>query len=120
DLTAARFGANPFGAGRLYRTGGLVRAGEDGRLECLGRLDQQVKVRGYRIELGDIEAALRAAGMREAVVVAQEGPGGPRLVGYGVPAAAPWPTDNAVQTALGAPPPRLIVARGPLLAAAVH
>jgi amino acid adenylation domain-containing protein len=109
DLTAARFGANPFGAGRLYRTGDLVRAGEDGRLEYLGRLDQQVKVRGYRIELGDIDAALRAAGMREAVVVAQEGPGGPRLVGYGVPAAAPWPTENAVQTALAAQLPGYMV-----------
>jgi pyochelin synthetase len=35
-----------------------VRYLEDGELEYLGRLDQQVKVRGHRIELGEIEAVL--------------------------------------------------------------
>ncbi|MFL9670798.1 amino acid adenylation domain-containing protein [Variovorax sp. AB1(2024)] len=84
-LTAQRFIADPFeeGGGRLYRTGDLVRWREDGQLEYLGRLDHQVKVRGFRIELGEIEAQLLARpGVREAVVVAQEGPSGARLVGY--------------------------------------
>jgi hypothetical protein len=31
----------------------------EGRVLCLGREDQQVKVNGQRIELGEIEAALR-------------------------------------------------------------
>ena len=42
----------------LYRTGDRARWRNDGTLEHLGRLDDQVKMRGYRIELGEIEAVL--------------------------------------------------------------
>jgi len=47
-ITADRFIPNPFDtvAGtRLYRTGDLARYLPDGRLEFLGRLDDQVKIR---------------------------------------------------------------------------
>jgi acyl carrier protein len=90
QLTGERFITDPFSkrAGdRLYKTGDLVRHRPDGRLEFLGRLDNQVKVRGFRIELGEIESVLaRDPGIRECVVAAQENePGSNRLVAYCVP-----------------------------------
>ncbi|WP_145003791.1 non-ribosomal peptide synthetase [Pseudomonas oryzihabitans] len=87
-LTAERFVPDPFGApgSRLYRSGDLTRGRADGVVDYLGRVDHQVKIRGFRIELGEIEARLREQdGVREAVVVAQPGVGGPCLVGYLVP-----------------------------------
>ncbi|WP_149096556.1 amino acid adenylation domain-containing protein, partial [Paenibacillus terrae] len=72
ELTAERFVENPWAPGtRMYRTGDLARWREDGTVEYLGRLDEQVKIRGHRIELGEIETALLShPGIREAVVMA--------------------------------------------------
>jgi amino acid adenylation domain-containing protein/non-ribosomal peptide synthase protein (TIGR01720 family) len=84
ELDRQRFLDNPFGCGRLYRSGDLGRQHEDGDLEYLGRIDQQVKIRGFRIELGDIEAQLaRDPAVREAAVVVREDrPGDKQLVAY--------------------------------------
>jgi amino acid adenylation domain-containing protein len=88
DLTAEKFIPNPFGPGKLYKTGDLARYRQDGTIEYLGRLDHQVKIRGFRIELGEIEAAIsRHGGVQETVVLAREDvPGQKQLVAYVVPA----------------------------------
>ncbi|HVH13027.1 MAG TPA: condensation domain-containing protein, partial [Longimicrobium sp.] len=92
-ITAAAFVPDPFSArpgARLYRTGDRVRWRDDGMLEFLGRVDQQVKVRGYRVEPGEIEVALRAhPAVRDAVVVALPDAAGLRLAGYVAAAADP-------------------------------
>ncbi|HEX8985756.1 MAG TPA: amino acid adenylation domain-containing protein [Bryobacteraceae bacterium] len=60
DLTAERFLPDPHSVPgqRLFRTGDMARRRTDGRIEFLGRNDDQVKVRGYRIEPAEIESAL--------------------------------------------------------------
>lgn len=59
ELTAEKFSNNPFGKGKMYHSGDLVRWLPDGNIEYIGRIDAQVKIRGFRIELGEIESAIR-------------------------------------------------------------
>ncbi|MEU9291356.1 amino acid adenylation domain-containing protein [Streptomyces sp. NPDC048275] len=84
-LSAARFVPSRVRPGeRTYRTGDLARRLPDGRLEFLGRTDDQLKIRGNRVEPGEVAAVLaEAPGLRTAAVLPAPGPDGEhRLVAY--------------------------------------
>lgn len=48
DLTIERFVPNPFGQGKIYKTGDEVKKLPDGNYVFMNRLDDQVKIHGYR------------------------------------------------------------------------
>jgi amino acid adenylation domain-containing protein len=105
DLTAEKFIPNPFSeiaGARIYKTGDLARYLPNGTIECLGRLDFQVKVRGFRIELGEIESVLVShPTVQQAVVIVREDvPGDKRLVGYIVALPNQMPTTPELRSLL--------------------
>ncbi|NQZ10894.1 MAG: amino acid adenylation domain-containing protein, partial [Algicola sp.] len=72
-LTDERFIENPFGDGRLYKTGDLVRYLPGGELDFVGRVDEQVQIRGFRVELGEVEYQLiQQPQVKSAVVVVDD------------------------------------------------
>ncbi len=83
-LTAEKFILDPIThEGVLYKTGDLARWLPDGRVEYLGRTDNQIKLRGFRIELGEIEQRLAAhERVKESVVLVKESAADKHLVAY--------------------------------------
>ena len=69
EMTAEKFLKNPFGPGKIYKSGDIGRWTFDGKVQCLGRIDNQVKLRGLRIELSEIEnEILKMDGVTSAIV----------------------------------------------------
>ncbi|KAM3532778.1 hypothetical protein MY4038_003955 [Beauveria bassiana] len=50
EETAKRFVANPFGDGKIYRTGDMAVRHADGSVELVGRIDFQAKINGQRVD----------------------------------------------------------------------
>jgi amino acid adenylation domain-containing protein len=86
QLTGQKFVPDPFATEpgrRMYASGDLCRLNDDGNLEFVGRIDDQVKLRGYRIEPGEIEHALAGIeGILQAACVVAELRGVQRLLAY--------------------------------------
>ena len=81
ELTAEKFIDNPFGEGKMYKTGDLAYWREDGNIAYVGRNDFQVKIRGLRIELGEIENAISSVdGINMSVVVVRKNSEGRQLI----------------------------------------
>lgn len=73
ELTKAKFVDNPFGEGKLYKTGDLAWWREDGKIVYVGRNDFQVKIHGLRMELGEIENAIaNIEGISQTIVVVRK------------------------------------------------
>ncbi|PBK91593.1 AMP-binding protein [Armillaria gallica] len=62
ELTAKRFLPDPYvsDGGRMYNTGDIGKWREDGSLDHLGRVDDQVKIKGFRVELDGVSAAMQS------------------------------------------------------------
>ena len=76
EETKKRFLSNPFEpvySKRLYRMGDLGKYLPDGKIQIIGRRDNQVKIRGIRIEIEGIEAEIRKIqNVEECVVIANK------------------------------------------------
>lgn len=72
DLTAEKFVYLPqYPTVKVYRTGDYGRYLTYGALECLGRMDNQIKIRGHRIELEEVEYNItQFDGIVQSVVIA--------------------------------------------------
>ena len=78
ELTDEKFIKNPFvSESKMYKTGDLVKYLNDGNIEYLGRIDDQVKIHGFRIELSEIEQQLlQIDNIKESVVLPQKNSNG--------------------------------------------
>ncbi|KAK3356396.1 hypothetical protein B0T25DRAFT_589035 [Lasiosphaeria hispida] len=89
EKTAEAFMRNPYGPGRLYRTGDMVVAHEDGSIEMVGRIDFQVKINGQRVEPGDSNTLIQGhPDVNNSSVVAVNMAGRKSLVAVIVPRTA--------------------------------
>ena len=96
------------GLGTEYDTGDLGRLRADGRVELIGRADEQVKIDGFRAELAAVDCHVRRLPyIRDCLTTLGRTVGGRScLVSYAVPADGFAPTVEQVRTDLRPSCPR--------------
>ncbi len=98
ELTAEKFIDNPFGKGKLYKTGDLARYLPDGNIEFIGRIDEQVKIRGFRLELGEVENnLLQHPNIEEVLIIINQKEQEKQLIAYIVPSQEKVPTKEEIK-----------------------
>lgn len=108
ELDEERFVRNPFGKGKLYKTGDIAYWREDGQIVYVGRKDNQVKIRGLRIELGEIENAIASVpGVVQTVATVFNDPEGRQIIcAYYTGDLA---DENTIQQTIGEVLPRYMI-----------
>ena len=93
--TRERFVELPGRPGQVwYRTGDLARRTDDGVMQYVGRLDQQVQVLGHRVELAEVGQAVREGSGSDSAIALAWPHGEPQVEAiYGVVA-----TSNGIET----------------------
>lgn len=81
EMTADKF--IPFEGRNAYRSGDLAKWNHHGKIEFMGRMDNQVKLRGLRVELDEIENVMNQyPTVKSSVVVVKEKDSNQFLCGY--------------------------------------
>lgn len=85
ERTQQSFIANPYcsenNSNLMYKTGDLGRWTQDGQIEYIDRVDNQIKIRGHRIELGEIETQLaKHPKIRECAATVREDESGNKYI----------------------------------------
>ncbi|WP_025721538.1 SDR family NAD(P)-dependent oxidoreductase [Paenibacillus sp. 1-18] len=114
EETKAKFIENPLentAEKRLYKMGDMARYLPDGRIQLLGRRDNQVKIHGIRMELSAIEHILAEENrIKECTVVAKEiRDGTKRLLAFVVIAENSKLTDDEIRATMSVKLPKYMI-----------
>lgn len=73
ELDQSKLIDNPFGEGKLLRTGDYGYWTEEGNIIFKGRIDNQVQLNGRRVELGEVETTIKSfEGVMDTLVLSSE------------------------------------------------
>ncbi|ETT65422.1 amino acid adenylation protein [Paenibacillus sp. FSL R7-277] len=102
ELQMEKFIPSPFIKGEvLYRTGDAARWLSNGRIDFIGRTDNQVKVRGYRIDLKEIERVIgNVSGVESVIVTVETMDGEDNIVAYTVAEERPKMIRESIRSRL--------------------